>query len=467
MFQSEIASWSWHSETYPHYLDVELYEHDFGIRVTLNCVDPIQIRSTDSLDPGVGRRRRVQMPIGSDLTLLDFDQDSSILGRLTGKVLDKYKNLFRDATGAASLRVNLELKPDELVGLCKSLLKLYESTDYEKTFPSIQNVSPVRDPTLLDGLNGLLTTAIQEKEDGLFLAVPDILNYEEGIFCSFRGAGKSDLYGDVLIDHYYDYLEAAGVDLATIDIDSLKRHKLLLADDDGNQKGPAHSIFKSLIFDTKLNGDTFHLLNGSWYRVEPSYVATLTSDLDPHWANLDLPQYDHPSEGAYNSDCPDQDNTLLCLDKTNIGPDGQSPVEPCDLFRVEGPSAVFYHVKVSTLSAALSHHFNQGANALELLLLEPAALKKLKSLLKAKLGAQEYGEAIKPLDEQNHKVAFAIVTHKDIAKKSSNLPLFSRISLRRVIRALRVAKTDVAFGFVPDKRTPQGKKKKPRKGKQT
>jgi uncharacterized protein (TIGR04141 family) len=69
-----------------HNLKDTSYEYDFGLKVTLNCVDPNELKSTDSLEPGVGRRQRTQLPVGSDLTLFDFDRDSSILRRLTGKV---------------------------------------------------------------------------------------------------------------------------------------------------------------------------------------------------------------------------------------------------------------------------------------------------------------------------------------------------------------------------------------------
>lgn len=69
-----------------HNLKDVSYEYDFGLKVTLNCVDPNELRSTNSLDPSVGRRQRTQLPVGSDLTLFDFDRDTSILRRLTGKV---------------------------------------------------------------------------------------------------------------------------------------------------------------------------------------------------------------------------------------------------------------------------------------------------------------------------------------------------------------------------------------------
>jgi len=65
------------------------YEYDFGIRVTLNSLDPRKLKSTDTLDPGAAKRRRTQLPIESELTVFDFDRDSTILRSLTGKVRDE------------------------------------------------------------------------------------------------------------------------------------------------------------------------------------------------------------------------------------------------------------------------------------------------------------------------------------------------------------------------------------------
>src|SRR5690242_9096017 len=40
-----------------HHLRDEAYEYDFGLRTTLNAVDPKEIRNTDELDPATSRRR--------------------------------------------------------------------------------------------------------------------------------------------------------------------------------------------------------------------------------------------------------------------------------------------------------------------------------------------------------------------------------------------------------------------------
>src|SRR6202020_1181050 len=86
-----------------HYLRDESFEYDFGLRVTLNCVDPKELKSTDTLDPGVALRRRTQLPIGSDLTYFDFDGNSAILKSLTGKVLTEHKDLFGNVSGSSNL----------------------------------------------------------------------------------------------------------------------------------------------------------------------------------------------------------------------------------------------------------------------------------------------------------------------------------------------------------------------------
>jgi uncharacterized protein (TIGR04141 family) len=139
------------------------------------------------------------------------------------------------------------------------------------------------------------------------------------------------------------------------------------------------------------------------------------------------------------------------LDEKNISPDGQIQVEPCDLYSVEDGIATFYHIKRSTLSGTMSHLFNQGTNAIELLKLEPNATERLRELIMEKAVAGKAESFLKPLEEGKFGVLFGIVTHKNQNAKSEDLPLFSRISLMRSARWLRVSGTHCKFGFIEDK----------------
>jgi len=449
-----------------HSLVDSSYEYDFGLRVTLNSLDPHKLKSTDTLDPGATKRRRTQLPIESELTLFDFDRDSTILRSLTGKVRDEHKELFRHATGSSNLRISTDIESNGLVDLCEQLLGLYQSEQYKTAFPEIQNIVPVSDPAQIEALNGRLLEAFQGRNPDLNITVPEIINYSDNLYVTFSGAGRGLVYDDVYIGRYYDYLDEHETDLPAMGIEDLRRHALVLTDEDGNARD-RYSVFKSLVFDATLEGaqgETFHLSEGHWYRIDNDYIARLVAYLDPLCVDSDLPPYDHPSEGEYNEAAAAGNPAIACLDRKNISPDGQSAVEPCDLLAVRHGVAAFYHVKVSTLSAQLSHLFNQGVNAIELMRLEPQAVDRLEALIREALPRADADTLMALIQDRNYRIVFGIVTRKDPAARSLNLPLFSRISLMRSMKALRLMDVQGNVIFIADQvAAAEGRKKKRKK----
>jgi uncharacterized protein (TIGR04141 family) len=435
-----------------HNLIDSSYEYDFGLRVTLNSLDPHKLKSTDTLDPGAAKRQRTQLPIESELTLFDFDRDSTILRSLTGKVRDEHKELFRHATGGSNLRISTDVEAGGLAALCEKLLDLYQSEEYRAAFPEIQNIMPVRDPAQVEALNGRLLQAFRARSVDLNITVPEIINYSDNLYAAFAGAGRSRVYDDVYIGRYFEYLDEHGIDLNDLGVGDLRRHALVLTDEDGNSRD-RYSIFKSMVFDTALEGaqgETFHLCEGNWYRIDDAYIARLSAYLDPLCADSDLPPYDHPSEGEYNAAVAAGDVAIACLDTKNISPGGQSAVEPCDLLAVRDGVATFYHVKVSTLSAQLSHLFNQGVNAVELMRLEPQAVDKLEALIRDVMGGGDPDTLVALVRARKYRIVFGIVTRKDPAGRSLNLPLFSRISLMRGMKALQLMDVPGRVIFIAD-----------------
>ncbi len=450
-----------------HNLHENSYEYDFGLRVTLNSVDPALLKSTDILEPGSARRRRTQVPVDSDLTYFDFDRDSTILKSLTGKVKEEHKELFKHATGASNLRISSPLLSNELEGLCEKLLELYDDDAFETVFPDIQNVSPVKDPLVIEQLNAKLLQAFRDKDDSLNLTVPDLINYTDNVYATFAGCGGGDLYEDVFTGRYYSYLETKKKPLNTIGLEELKKHCLKLVDEVGTAKGGSFSVYKCFVFDTTLaaGADTYHLSEGNWYKIADDFVTKLADYLDLHYEDLTLPVYSQATEGKYNKNVEENDRSYLCLDTTSIAPQGQTRIEPCDLYAVEDDRGQFYHVKVSTLSNQLSHLFNQGTNSVELLKLEKRSRVKLDELVdNSDKHTDDQKAAFKaPLADQKYAVTFAMVTHKDKDRKSANLPLFSRISLMRNLKTLQLMSVPARFGFVKDeskKADPKKKKKK-------
>lgn len=443
-----------------HHLKDECYEYDFGLRVTLNSLDPDKLKSTDTLEPGKAKRQRIQLPTDSDLTYFDFDRDSSIIKSLTGKVKDEYKDFFKNATGASSLRIGSKIEPDKLNELCQKTLDIYQKEDFKTSFPDIQNITPVKDPHIIDRLNNLLIEAFKGESIDLVLTIPEIMSYQEGLNITFAGAGQSLIYEDVYISYYREYLTDNGLKAQDVSIDTLRSHQLKVCNEEGDPKD-SFPIYKSLLFDTNLDRLYYHFCEGNWYQVEKSYVDKLKSYLDPYFENIDLMDFNHPTEGDYNQAIAANDDKYICLDETSISPPGQHQVEPCDLYRAENGKAFYYHIKLSTRSSALSHLFNQGVNSIELIKLENSAKEKMKSLVKNKVNGGNNGDYINPIGNDTAKVVYGIITHKKKEKKSDNLPLFSRISLMRSIKTLRLMSVETATCFINDaSQKKQGKKKK-------
>ena len=245
----------------------------------------------------------------------------------------------------------------------------------------------------------------------------------------------------------------------------LKQHHLVLTDEDGSSFRDHFTIFKCLIFDTTHDGRTYHLCEGNWYLIDSDYVNKIATYLDPLCKVTMLPPYTHNNEGDYNEKASQASETRICLDKTNIAPAGQKQVEPCDIYEFADGKAVLHHIKISTLSAQLSHLFNQGTNSVRLLRSDEEAMHNMKVLVSDKVDAAKRAEFVAPLQNNQIKVAFGIITHKDEAKKSRNLPLFSRISLMRCMKDLKVMGIEAEFSFIADGSPKNEGKKKKRKAK--
>lgn len=452
-----------------HHLKDMAYEYDFGLRVTLNALDPDRLISADTVEPSAARRQRTQTPKEADLTYFDFDRDSNIIKSLTGKVRKEYKDLVRHVTGSSNLRISSDMQPDTLISTGEKLLEIYGRDDYKTSFPNLQNVMPTKDPVVIAQLDTKILAAFYAQDLELCLAVPDVVNYDDNVYAQFSGGGRAaSLYEDVDMQNYYDHLKSCGIDYKTADINTFKKHKLVLTDENGASKD-AYNIYRSLIFDTELKGDAYHLCDGEWYKVESDYMARLQMFLDPCYEDQpNLPPYNHDTEGAYNLAVATGDDSFLCLDMTNAAPSGQTQVEPCDLYSVSGNTGLLYHIKVSTRSSQLSHLFGQGLNSIELLKSETETLDKMKAIIKDKLAGQDETVYLAPMNKGSYKVVYAIVTKKDKAGKSKNLPLFSRISLMRSIKTLRMMSVEAVYCFVEDqvaKKASQPKPKKKRKAK--
>lgn len=429
-----------------HFLKDEGYEYDFGLRTTLNSLDPEKIKSMDILQPETAKRQRIQTPTASNLNYFDIRHDESIIKKLTGAVKQEYLGLFKNATGGSNLRISTRRTAEEIINLCQSLVDIYNRSDYLQNFPGIQNIVPVKDPEKLLILNDQLLNAFQEAPRELVLAIPEIIDYSEPFKVKFSGAGRSREYDDVYIGAYREYLQSSEVEVT--DVELFNKHKLVIITEDGQEKNNFR-IFKSFLFDCDVDNEHYHLCEGEWYKIESDYIQKLSNSINPRVMNYALLRdCTVKSEAEYNMSI--RGENVLCLDRKNIAPNGQTQVEPCDILTIEDDKIRLIHVKISTRSSALSHLFNQGLNSAELLRVEEISREKLKNL-------SDENVEIKRMIERNPlkmDVVYGIITNKageNIDNQAKNLPLFSRISLARILYQFKVMGVDCWVCFIKDR----------------
>ena len=429
-----------------HNLKEKSYEYDFGIRTTLNSLDPEKIKSTDLLVPETAKRQRIQIPNASNLTYFDFNKDESIVKRLTGSVKEEYSDLIRNATGSNSLKFATACEPNELVNLCSRLFDIYSLSDYEISFPDLQNITPIKDPDLISSLEAKLLEEYRNCSPNLTLAIPEIVDYSTNFKVKYRGASRmSEEYDDVFIGNYRNYLNDRGIEVE--DITLFNKHTLNVFDENDHPLR-SYSIYKSLLFDCILNGKSYHLCEGSWYEISSDFMAKLKEELDPVFIDQHniLCECNQRLEGEYNEEVSNvgaEELEVCCLDTKSIAPHGQKTVEPCDLIALKGEHVELMHNKISTRSSMLSHLFNQGVNSVILLMQNTDAKDKLKELV----GSENLRTRI---NRDSYHVTYGIISNKRRDMKSDSLPIFSRISLLRCVRNLKLMRIPVSVYLIKD-----------------
>lgn len=444
----------------------ESFEYDFGLRTSLNCVDPKKLRNTDVAEPGSARRQRTQTSTGTDLTYFDFQTDSQVLRSITGAVRSEFSSVAKNITGGSNVRISSKTSAKNLPTLCATLLNIYNREDYRTSFPDIDNVTPVRDPVELGRLDERLLAALRAKDlDSLLLGVPELVDHLDAGHARFSGHGPSKVYPDLHIGGFFEYLADRDIDPLTLSLEDLRtdRVQLYRADD---ERAKTFQLYRCLIFDTRLDQDdaVYHLLDGNWYRFDGDYIRRLTDSLASILASSNLPVCTQHLEGEYNVYAAKELTNGICLDTTDVSPAGQTQVEPCDVLYERGDRVVLAHVKISTASSQLSHLFNQGANSAELLVSEPAVRDKLMTLLhKLSDDANSVERQSRLIHDRKFSVEYAVITHKASEGGIENLPLFSRISLARAKRSLEAMQIPLSLSFIadqsPDRKAQKAKRK--------
>lgn len=297
----------------------------------------------------------------------------------------------------------------------------------------------MRKRSLEDTLNSKAISLINAHDQNIWLAVPEILEWEA--VAGFRVGSKGPLLDDVCLDMVYpepEKLPQSYEDLCKTSIFVI-----------GQAEGSVINKWRAsecLYGEVEYQGASYCANNGKWYRIDGDYKSSIESRFSkiPLYPT-EFPEYFKGEyEGPYNQRVVEMNSsTELLLDKKTIYYGGRgSQVELCDILCKDG---TFIHVKHYQGSSTLSHLFNQGLVSARLVKADPSFRKCAQVVL----------DKIEPncfkLERDSVKqVVFAIISKYDAVRPE--IPFFSKVALDAVCSQLAAMDIDVALARIKEVR---------------
>jgi uncharacterized protein (TIGR04141 family) len=428
-----------------HALDLDAFERGFGLRVVLNSVARSSLRSMDiaTLD-ATTFLRRIQASRDADLQGFGMDTDRDLLTLAAGSPRDT--TFARSLAGRDALSVKTRTSSVDVIEKCKTALGLYQAQDYKKDFGFIDYVSPVRRRELLDQLDALAFSELRGMVNGhasdLHIALPDILDPEEGTEIGYYGAGLRSgvkpAHGQLAIEDYVAELKA-GEFSQIPDMAALRSsHEVrAIADGEGDKKRK-RKIYDCLVFELEHKGTIYVLFGGEWFAVDKTFHASVEADFlklvssKPFVASTAT-----ANEREFIAELEDNKD-FLNMDQVKLAPAGMggANLEPCDFLSTDKQ---FIHLKDGHGSAPISHLWNQGVVSAEAFVMDEKFRKDMRLEVQSRQKKYKKAGFEKLLPDGRSKpvpseftVVYGVMRSRNKRSATLGLPFFSKISLRAI-----------------------------------
>ena len=406
-----------------HLLKSDAIERDFGLKVTLNSVDPDKLRSLDKASYDHNPlNSRTQSTQDVDIFNLHLDSEMEMLYAITGS--SKVKEFGSHVTGRDALTIAVEIDLNGLSRILKECILRYKAKLPEK-FGWVENINRVRDLDEIEILDQELDTLLTSSNlSNFWLGEPEVVDWENQIGYSFDLYAKTPRYIVLSLDDYINHLDGRN-----LSVESLKQD-VVHVNDSEYKSVKSWPVYRCLYAEIDYGSDHYILRNGLWYKVNNDFVKIVDEYLsDLNYYHFDFPTYNHDREEDYNQSVAKSYSEFCLMDKKNIKIGGPyDKVEHCDLIK-DGTD--FVHVKYYRSSSTLSHLFAQGLIAAEAFVKDAWYRKQLNPKLPDSIKLADPEARPEP---KNYRVVYAIATDKSIPNE---LPFFSKVTLKNALKTLR------------------------------
>lgn len=422
------------------FLNYGVWEERFGLKITLNTVDPNNLRRIDKKNmSSVPKDTSEQLSREGVAADFGIDLEQDLIQSITGKT--KEEGFGKTITGKDSLSLSVKIDLSNIQEFLKQAYKKYESDEYKKDFGWIDQISEVKDPKIIENLNkGLIDSIKNNNFDKVWMAVPELVDWADVAGFSYKN-NKDDLKADIILAEFISNLPDSEKNNLSLDVFNKRIYCFGASSDELKYQWKAFNcLYCEIQDDTKKK--TYLLSNGKWYEVENNFSKQIDTNyqaLRGQKTSFTLPIYQHKNEGDYNAKIAESDNQFCCMDgPKNVIPHGggYSKIEFCDLLTKDKK---IIHVKHYGGSSVLSHLFSQGVVSGELFIADKDFRQKVNEKLS---DSHKIDNAESRPNASDYEVIFAIISSSD---KDLEIPFFSKVSLRNAKRRLETYGYKVAL----------------------
>lgn len=398
-------------------IDQEKIESRFGLKTCLNLQTTNKFKNLriQSLEANSVQKQESR---SSWVELDDFsiNIENEMVKSVTGQVDSEY--FGKNISGFDSLSIKIDFDSTDIHNVCETLLNAYESDSYKQKYDYIDKIFPVNDKALISRLDTELFKKIKNRDEDVWMCIPDFINWEEIEYFTYLGTSEKD---DIYIEDFYEAIDNNKIK----SIADLKKKAINGYSCEGKTKYSKPAYYCTTA-EVSIQGQSYILNNAKWYAISQDLEKDL-KQLDIEIQNncetnamAGLPNCTYDKEGDYNKAC--AINGFDVWDRNLI-----NNTEVCDLW---SNKKEFIHVKKYSSSSLLSHLFNQGLVSAT----QMYQSRDFRSKVETHGNSNNLftaGKMIKSIDSfnpQEYSVKFAIIS-KDINK--FRLPRFSLISYRQ------------------------------------
>lgn len=420
-------------------LAADSYVQDFGLRVALSHLDPVQLRTLNTRSISLNSRQRLtHQSIGSQIANFAIDIDTEWLRNASGK---SHSIKCGSIHGGKAIRLrSWDAKLSELISHCDDFYKEYVKP-VPPEFDFYENIKPLDDgDPQIPKLENALIQALDRGKTATYAVDVDGQTYEAASSFAVKSGRKKVSINDLDNDQIADAIHNLKAVQPRFNI---KKVQILMLDNQGNEL-ESEKLVDCVNFEHKIGSNTYLRLARKWFTVSDSYIKKIDEKIrriTDVSASLNPPIWNkgtqkkpglHKDEDAYNRHFAAKSGWLL-QDK-QFHQIGKSKIEPCDIL---SETHHFIHVKSGSNSSNISHLTTQALASAELYSQDAA----YRSVIEGRLVAHWPSLAVPPTQRPNIVLA---IGRKGAGPLLGNM-LISKISVSECARRINALGFDVSL----------------------